>query len=110
MPYNMLESAELYAERNAKGITTSVWVNYYMVFGDFWLASQDAYSDYGYLKKDAIGGTSGAPFDSIDLIKRKLLGSGTMNLKSMQIRSGSRIDGLKACYEFQQACQPCKCE
>ncbi|WP_444886664.1 jacalin-like lectin [Microbulbifer sp. JMSA008] len=103
MPYNALESTELYAERNNKGITTSVWVSYYKVFEDFWLASQDAYSDYGYLKKDAIGGTGGAAFYSIDLIKRKLLGSGTMNLKSVQIRSGSRIDGLKACYEFQQA-------
>ncbi|WP_444921712.1 jacalin-like lectin [Microbulbifer sp. CnH-101-G] len=103
MPYNALENSELYAERNAQGITTSVWVNYYKVFDGFWLASQEAYSDFGYLKKDEIGGTGGDSFDSIDLVKRKLLGSGTMNLKSVQIRSGSRIDGLKACYEFRQA-------
>ncbi|WP_444944426.1 jacalin-like lectin [Microbulbifer sp. ZKSA006] len=103
MPYNALENAALYAKRNSEGVSTSVWVNYYEPFEGFWIANQTSYSDFGYIKKDALGGTGGDEFDSIDLVKRKLLGSGTMNLKSVQIRSGSRIDGLKVCYEFKQS-------
>ncbi|WP_299009155.1 jacalin-like lectin [uncultured Shewanella sp.] len=97
MPFNALENAALTAK-----ISASLWVNYHQVFDDFWLAGQTGDFDAGYIKKEAVGGSGGDAFDSIDLVKRKLLGSGTMNLTSVQIRSGSRIDGLKACYEFNQ--------
>ncbi|MCO1336444.1 hypothetical protein MO867_19100 [Microbulbifer sp. OS29] len=103
MPYNAHENATLYSLRGSEGVNTSIWLNYYEPFEGFWIAGQDSYSDFGYIKKDAVGGTGGSEFDSIDLVKRKLLGSGAMNIKSVQIRSGSRIDGLKACYEFKQA-------
>lgn len=97
MPFNALENAAL-----ETAASTPLWVNYYQAFDDFWIANQESGFDLGYVNKEAVGGSGGDAFDSIDLVKRKLLGSGTMNVKSVQIRSGSRIDGLKVCYEFNQ--------
>lgn len=102
MPYNARENAALASAKSAASIATSVWVNYYEAIDNFWLAGSDSYEDYGYVKKDAIGSSYGDDFDSIDMLKRKLLSAGGMNVSSVQIRSGSRVDGIKICYENTQ--------
>lgn len=101
MPFNARESAQLFEQRNNDNISTAIYVNYYRAFEDFWVANQDEYVDVEYVKKDPIGGTGGDAFDNIDLLKRKMLVNGDMNLASVQINANdSRVRGLKACYEF----------
>ncbi|WP_299011902.1 jacalin-like lectin [uncultured Shewanella sp.] len=103
MPYNARENAALITARSNAEITSSTWVNYYQAVDGFWLANQASYLDTGYNKNSAVGGSDGSSFDGIDLLKRKLLGSGTMNLSSVKINaSSSRVRGIKACYSFSQ--------
>jgi len=102
MPYNPYENAALAKVKTEAQVSASVWLNYYEAIGDFWLAGSESQQDYGYVKKAAIGSDSNDDFDSIDMIKRKLLSAGGMNLSSVQIRSGNRIDGFKVCYENTQ--------
>ncbi|WP_462151953.1 phosphatidylinositol-specific phospholipase C domain-containing protein [Pseudoalteromonas xiamenensis] len=101
MPYNAYEHTKLLATRGAGSEAT--WVNYYKAFDNFWLSNASEHIDWQYAKKAAVGTSSkGDAFDGIGLLKRKALIGDTYNLSYIQVRSGARIDGLKACYETKQ--------
>ncbi|CAM4001490.1 jacalin-like lectin [Pseudoalteromonas byunsanensis] len=102
MPFNAYEQVQLVSEIGTS--SEDHWVNYYNAFDDFWLSNADAYVDWKFVEKIAVGTSSqGTAFDNIALLKRKALVGGSFNLSSVQIRSGSRIDGFKVCYETSQS-------
>lgn len=102
MPFNAYEQVQLL---NVIGSSSeNHWVNYYKAFDDFWLSNATNYIDWQFIEKSAVGSTNkGDAFDGIGMLKRKALVGGSYNLKSVRIRSGSRINGLQACYETTQS-------
>ncbi|OUL56644.1 phosphatidylinositol-specific phospholipase C domain-containing protein [Pseudoalteromonas ulvae] len=102
MPFNAYEHAQLLTTINLNN--DDVWVNYYKAFDDFWYANSSNYIDWQFVEKAQVGSTNkGDAFNDIGILKRKALQGGALNLSSVKLRSGNRINGLKACYETRQA-------
>ncbi|CAH9065758.1 hypothetical protein PSECIP111854_03748 [Pseudoalteromonas sp. CIP111854] len=102
MPFNAYEQVQLL--NDIQSTNENIWLNYYNAFNDFWYANASEYIDWQFVEQSAVGSTNkGDSFDDISLLKRKALVGGTFNLSYVKIRSGSRINGFKACYETTQS-------
>ncbi|MEN8617170.1 jacalin-like lectin [Shewanella baltica] len=104
MPYNARENQDLLNAKSDAGITTA-WLNYHdQNIEGVWQANTE-YEDIGYSKSVARGDASaGDAFDDLDMLKRKLLGSGALKLKSIRITEGDNglFRYVRMCYQQSQ--------
>ncbi|NMH66350.1 jacalin-like lectin [Shewanella salipaludis] len=101
MPYNARENQDLLSAKSDAGITTA-WLNYHdQNVEGVWQASTE-YQDIGYSKSTAKGDASaGDAFDDLDMLQRKLQGTGALNLRSIKLSEGDngKFRYVRMCYK-----------
>ncbi len=104
MPFNARENQALLAAKSLAGVTT-VWLNYHDRNVEGVWQANGSKTDISYSKSNANGDTSaGSEFDDLDMLKRKLQGSGALNLKTIKLNEGGggMFRYVKMCYEQAQ--------